>query len=135
MNIGKIEVHPIRDAEWSLVKSWFAARNYPAPQKKFLPRTSAIVSVAGDPICAGYLFKTDAKIGIINHVIATDRIMDKQVRSDALDYLIFHLCERARAAGILLVTAASNVARMNERYERMKFTKTDSNEVHYGRYL
>lgn len=89
------------------------------------------------PLCAAYLFKTDANIAIINHVVSNPTVTGelKELRSQAIDHLLECLTDLAYMDGFKMVSAASNVARLNERYEKLGFTKLDENEVHYGRRL
>lgn len=120
---------------FKMIESWWESKNFPAPNPKFLPPTGYLIECENLPICAGFLFKTDAKIAIINHVVSTSVPMDKEIRSEALDLLIKTLIQKAERDGFLLVTASSNVERLNQRYEKLGFIKTDSNEDHYGRAL
>jgi hypothetical protein len=130
-------ISPMTPEAFEAIKPWWTERGLTPPSEKFLPPFGLIVYEAESvkALCAGFLFTTDAHIGIINHVISNPARVNQKIRDMALERLIFKLCEAANRVGLKMVTAASNVARMNKRYEKLGFTKTDSNEVHYGRLL
>lgn len=122
---------------FDVMKSWWHLRDKPSPDIHFLPPTGVMVWFGDLPLCAGFLFKTDANIAIINHLVSNPAIpgVKKWVRSEAIDFLIETLIEKAKEDGYNLITASSNVRRLNERYEKFEFEKSDENETHYGRVL
>lgn len=122
---------------YDIMKSWWHLRDKPAPDIHFLPPTSVMLWFGDLPLCAAFLFKTDANIAIINHVVSNPSIpgIKKWVRSAAIDAMLKLLMERAKEDGFELLTASSNVHRLNVRYENLGFEKSDENETHYGRVL
>lgn len=122
---------------YDIMKSWWHMRDKPAPDIHFLPPTSIMLWYGDLPLCAGFLFKTDANIAIINHVVSNPSIpgIKKWIRSEALDELLMRLQELAKADGFNLLTASSNVMRLNQRYEKLGFEKSDENETHYGKVI
>lgn len=111
------------------------SRGNPVPDSQFLPPTGIIITYSERPVCAGFLFKTDARIAIINHVVSNPAKIDPGKRSSAIDLLISTLVHAAYSSGFKMVTAASNKERLNKRYEKLGFVRTDTDEVHYGRVL
>jgi hypothetical protein len=131
-----LECRPyVAQHDYALLKSWWEQRSYPAQEPEFLPPTGLIISHEGADICAGFLFKTDAKIAVLGHVVSTSKSVDKILRSEALDHLIESLVGHAKECGFAVVTCSSNIPRLNERYEALGFSKSDENETHYGRVL
>jgi hypothetical protein len=124
----------VHDRHFGLVKSWFDARNFPSPDPDYLPKVGCVVYSAGRPVCAGFLFQTDAHIAVMSNLIS-DSTMDKQDRSNALDYLIFNLKEAAKFKGFKMLTCASNLPLLNERFKKFGFEKTDENVTHFRRFL
>lgn len=125
------------DGYFDVIKQWWLLRDMPYPDINFLPPTSVLIWYGDLPLCAGFLFKTDANIAIINHVVSNPSIpgIKKWVRSEAINFLLEELIERAKVDGFQLLTASSNVHRLNKRYEDLGFEKSDENETHYGRIL
>jgi hypothetical protein len=118
-----------------ILKGWWEGRKCGVPDPQFFPPTGLVVFGDDQPICAGFLFKTDAKIGVINHVVSSPEKMFGLDRDHALSYLIAHLIQEARTSDLKMVTAACNMKKMQDRYEGWGFTKADTNEVHFGRLL
>lgn len=131
----RIQITPYQEKNYDLLSSWFWAKHRPAPEPEFLPPVGFLAWVESTPICAAFLFKTDAKIAIINHVISNPEPFDTKYRDMALETLLRHLIFTATAEGFKMVSAACNVRRLGDRYESLGFVKTDSDEVHYGRAL
>lgn len=130
MIIEKIEL----EKHFKILKEWWLERGAEVPFKEFFPKTGFIISGDnGVRICAGFLFKTDGNIAIINHIVSNPLPMEKKVRDQAMDLIIEALVSEAMSCDFKLVTAASNVEKLNERYEKHGFIKSDTNETHFGR--
>lgn len=126
----------IRAMDYPTLEMWWKERGAGCPEEKNLPPTGFIVdSPHGGSVCAGFLFKTDANIAVIGHVVSSPGYHEKSLRSKAIDLLISKLISEAALSGFEIVTASSNVERLNKRYENLGFIKTDENETHYGRIL
>ena len=120
---------------YELIANWWTKRDRPVPSPDMMAPTGRIIYMENKPICAGFLFKTDSKIAIINHMVSDPNQLDKNLRDEALNLLISHLIHEAYICGFKIVSASSNLDRLNKRYEKLGFIKTDSDEVHYGRIL
>ena len=131
----KFETHLYSPKDFCLLESWWKAKNFPVADPELLPPTGFIVTGDSVPICAGFLFKTDAKIAILNHVVASSSPMDKEDRNKAMNLLISRVILEARRGGFKILSAACNIDRLGKRYESLGFVKTDSVESHYGRVL
>lgn len=120
---------------YDLLSSWWLARKCPVPDQALMPPTGFVIFVKSSPVCAGFLFKTDANIAIISHVVSSTFEFDRDQRGDCLNLLISKLILEARDGGFKIVSASSNLKKLNARYEALGFVKTDVDEVHYGRTL
>ncbi len=120
--------------DYSVIESWWRARKMEAQKFEYLPPTGFMVKYKHEPVVAGFLFKTDTPLAVIGHLVS-DPAADIYVRSDAIDKLINVLVSEAIRCKFEVVTASSNIKRLNERYEALGFTKSDVNETHYGRIL
>jgi len=122
------------DKHYELIKSWFDAREFPAPAKKFLPPTGFIVEFEEKPVCAGFLFRTDANAAVMGNFISDPGALST-VRHLCLDTLIKHLQGEAYAGGFELLACSTNIEKLGSRFEQMGFTKTDIGLNTYGRLL
>lgn len=131
----KFELFTYKPEDFSLIEGWWKARGFPPANPEFLPPTGFIVTGDSVPICAGFLFKTDAKIAILNHVVSSPTPIDPMDYNTAMNHLIAKMIHEARASGFKILSAACNIERLGKRYESNGFVKTDSDESHYGRDL
>lgn len=131
----KREIFGYEPSDFSLIDGWWQAKKLPSPDPDLLPPHGFIVTANSVPVCAGFVFRTDAKIAILNHVISSPTHMDKEQRDACLGLLIYHVILFTKNQGFRVLSAACNMPRMGKRYEQYGFAKTDSNETHYGRIL
>lgn len=120
---------------WAWMADWWERRGHPVADPSLFPPTGRMVFYDSIPVCAGFLYKTDGKLAVISHVVSSPDKMNAEARDQCLDLLISTLVHEAHLAGMKAVSASSNVAKLNKRYEKLGFTKTDSDETHYGRVL
>lgn len=114
------------------MQMWWKDRGFPSPEIELLPPTGLVIVFGGKPICGGFLFKTDAKIAMINHLVSDPRV-EGSLRSEATDYLLFALLSHARDEGFRVVTGATNLPRLMRRYELLGFVQTDEQISHFRR--
>lgn len=117
--------------DYLLLKSWFDARQFPAPDPEIIPGLGLIVS-GEKPIAAGFLFKTDGGVAIIAHLIS-DPASEKAERNEAVKHLLSVLSLMARDFGFKYVSCATNIKSLGVRFEEYGFEKTDENVNHYRR--
>lgn len=112
----------------------FGLRNFPHPDKRFLPPTGVIVTddLNRFIIAAGFMFKTDAKVASIGHLISNPKVM-KEVRKIGIKLVMKTLESIAENDGFLLVTCATNIEKLGKRFEDLGFIKTDENVSHFRR--
>lgn len=122
------------ETDFPLMCEWFREREFPAPVPEYLPPDGLMVLSDAQPICGGFLFKTNANIAIIGHLVS-DKKVDFQTRSKALDYLLMSLQALAKKEKFELVVASTNLPRLMERFEKLGLTKTDESVSQFGRVL
>ncbi len=118
-----------------LLDAWFGARKFPTLDARFLPKVGAVIFAENSrPICAGFLFQTDANTACIAHLVS-DPGVEGPVRHEALDFLIMSLALVAGEEGFELLTCSANIPKVQKRFERLGFEKTDENVAHFRREL
>lgn len=127
MNIVPYRAH----LHYSHLKHWWNELETPGHDPWFLPPTGVVVEHEEELICAGFLLKTDAKVATICALVANPKV-DKLVRSSAIDLMIESLLKKAVECGFGMVSAATNLKRLQQRFEDFGFIKGDENVTHYG---
>lgn len=84
----------------------------------------------GSPVCAGFLYKTDGGVALVDHLVADPTAQD---RSQALDILILNLDSIAREMGYTVVSGASNLPQLIKRYQRLGFRLFDTGVSHLAK--
>lgn len=73
----------------NILKKWWEAYGFVAPPKDFLPMDGGMmVEDKGVPVCAAFIYATNAKVAWIDWVISNKDYADVDRKSEALDLLI-----------------------------------------------
>lgn len=112
---------------------WFIDRGLDIEPIEFCPPTGLIVYDT-DPICIGFLCKTDSKIAIITNLIS-DPFYESDLRSHALDFLIKILIELAKDQDFKMICVSTKLGHVSERFLKHEFKTTDENFINLGRFL
>lgn len=118
-----MEIRPfsqIRD--YARVAGWWESAGFEPLAPDALPQYGFVVN----DICAGWLYRTDSSMAVIEWIVA-DPESDKEQRSQALDALLDKLLETARGVGITRIFTSANHPRLIERYERHGGVAAESN--------
>lgn len=86
----------------SLLVQWWKDWRWTAPTKDFLPNNGEggfIVYDGDTPVCAGFMYMTNSKVGWCDWVISNFHYKDKEKRKEALVLLIAVLTESLKVSG------------------------------------
>lgn len=89
--------------DYEEIKSWYLKRNLEVIRLDCLPETGFIVP----NICAGFLYKTNGKMGLIENFISNPDIEGKY-RNEALNLISEALLKEAKDSGILYIISTTN---------------------------
>jgi hypothetical protein len=118
----------------AILHGWFEKRSFPAPDPNYFPGVGVVALFQGVPVAAGFAYRTDAKLAIIGHLV-TDPDASGDKRNAALDAVIQTLTRIAQAEGYELVSCATDLPKLMDRFERLGFSKTDEGVSHFRRNL
>lgn len=103
MNNSKLVPRKIREDDWDTLKKWWDY--WPgagAPPKDFLPDNGTggiIIEDRGQPVVAGFIYKTNSKSAMLEGVVSNPNYRGKQKRDKALEALIACLHEAIKLMG------------------------------------
>lgn len=128
------ELKPVTPELFKIMEQWWTERKFPSPPEIFIPPAGRVVFSKGEetPICGGFLFKTDANVAVIAHLVS-DKKVPFEIRTKALDYLIVALTALGKKDGFRMVTCSTNLINLMKRFECLGFTKTDDKVSQFGR--
>lgn len=113
------------EKHYEKIAGWFAKRNFPAPNPRYLPQIGAVAYCGDRAIGCGFLFRTDAGYAVIGH-LGTDPDASGKERNAALDAIMHMLTGIAIGQGFELVSCSTSIPKLMERFERLGFEKTDT---------
>lgn len=120
--------YPTLDAMW---KAW----KFPSPPIEALPDTGLIVTnFRGDPIAAGFLYKTNSTLAWMEWIVAS-MFCTKAERATGLDMLIEHLEAWAHVEGFTTLFTCSKNASYSHKLKKLEWIPTDTGMNHFIRRL
>ncbi|QQV91507.1 hypothetical protein M1M25_gp071 [Tenacibaculum phage Gundel_1] len=88
-------------AEWWKLWRWTPVPRVALPDNM---EDGILISVNGEPACAGFLYSTSAsKVFIMEFIISNPKIKDKEARKKVVDYTIKSIIELAKKAGAVTI--------------------------------
>lgn len=116
---------------YPMMQRWWEEREFRGASLDFTPDKGCMVYVNGKPIFGAFLIETNANLAIIDYG-ASDPKAPKKEREIAFEACFKSLYELARILGYKMVSAASNLKSVGDRYERFGLVKFDENVTIYG---
>lgn len=108
--------------DYSQVCEWYGARHQSPPPIECTPETGVIV----DGVAAGFLLKTDAKVGILEFFI-TNKDAEKELRHRAMTDIAHALTLTAKNLGLKQIVC-------NTEFDNVKRLLHLSNFTYYGEF-
>ena len=104
----------------SILVPWWKDQRWTAPPKDFLPEDGAggfIVYEETIPVCAGYMYVTNSKVGWCDWIISNFEYKDKLKREEALVFLISVLTNTLKMSGCKYSYALLKSKSLTKHYE------------------
>jgi hypothetical protein len=99
----ELTIRKLNETDYDLILSeWWKDWRWTPPTRDFLPedgKGGIIVYDNDTPVCAGYIYITNSKVGWCDWIISNFKYKDKVVRQKALDALIESLTETLKISG------------------------------------
>ena len=115
--------------DYVTLRKWWCAHNSFPPKGEHLSTTGVVVEVEGKPVCAGFLYNTDSKIGVFEFVVS-DPEADKKIRCNALNCLIKSIQEIAKRREYSLIYTSVNIGAYISKLKDAGFLVVDKNQTH-----
>lgn len=105
-----------------------------AEAMEFLPPTGVVIYNYAQPICIGFLIKSDNGTAECSDFIS-DPNVPKDLRQDAVQYMRKYFEIEAKKCGIRAIVAFCEHPRHIERLKSLGYVLTQQNLTHLGRFL
>ncbi len=109
---------------------WWSWHRFPAPSLELLDnlRFGIMVSYQGENICAGFVYFTNARAyGMLEFVVSTYKVRDKEIRTKAIRLLLFSLQELAKKQGVKMLFSSLRNANLIKHYKDCGFVQGSTN--------
>lgn len=113
------------DTDYPDLIKWYMQWDEPVPPKDMLPLNGFIIS----GICAGFLYLTDSKLGIIDCYISNPEV-SSYVRDKFLNDLTGEIIKCAKLNGYKALMATSNISAVKKRSEQHGFIYRGNTSVY-----
>ena len=113
----------------SILLEWWKQWGWDAPPKDFLPNNGAggaIVFDGDTPVCAGFLYMTNAKACWVDWIISNKTYTDREKRKYAINTLLEGLTRLGKDLGYRYAYALIKHQSLIKAYEEIGYTKADS---------
>jgi hypothetical protein len=125
-----LKIRELNDSDYEdILVGWWKDWGWEPPQKDFLPNDGkgGIIIYDGDvPICAGYMYLTNSKVGWVDWIISSKSYTNKKLRKDAITLLVSRLTEICQLVGCKYVYALIKNQSLINTYEGLGYIKGDS---------
>jgi len=129
------KAEPINLTEkYSTYKSWWKDWGWQGFPKQFLPNEGVRVTHDGKDVCAVFIYMTQTPIFWLENYIS-DKNADRELRDEALNFLIDEALKKAKELGGGIAMSAVNSTSLKKRLEQKDFNRTDENLCGFARRL
>lgn len=123
------DIRPLNETDYdTILTGWWKDWGWEAPPKDFLPddgKGGLLVLDGEEPVCAGFLYTTNSKVGWVDWIISSKTYRKKPERSEALLFLIETLTNICRNTGHKYSYALLKHSSLIETYGKLGYVKAD----------
>jgi RimJ/RimL family protein N-acetyltransferase len=125
-----LKIRELNDSDYEdILVGWWKDWGWQPPQKDFLPddgKGGIIVYDDDVPICAGYMYLTNSRVGWVDWIISNRNYTKKELRKDAISLLVSRLTDICRLIGCKYIYALIKNESLINTYESLGYIKGDS---------
>ena len=131
----EFNIRPLNETDYdTILEGWWRDWGWEPPKKDFLPddgKGGIIVLDGDEPICAGFIYKTNSKASWINWIISNKSYRKKPQRKEAMKLLLSNLVEECKKNGSKYIFSNNNNNNLIEYFLNDGFLKgcTNSTEL------
>lgn len=118
-----------KEKDYEMLCDWWKVHGSYAPMQCHLPPTGVVTEIDGEPISAGFLFNTDARICVIEFIICNPKV-SKEKRDKGLNNLILFLRDLALKIGYNAIYNSTGIPKFIGRLKEAGFIEADKNQTH-----
>lgn len=125
-----LKIRELNDTDYEdILVGWWKDWGWQPPQKDFLPddgKGGIIVYDDDVPICAGYMYLTNSRVGWVDWIISNKNYTNKELRKNAISLLVSRLTDICGLIGCKYIYALIKNESLINTYESLGYIKGDS---------
>lgn len=125
-----LKIRELNNSDYEdILVGWWKDWGWQPPQKDFLPddgKGGIIVYDDDVPICAGYMYLTNSRVGWVDWIISNRNYTKKELRKDAISLLVSRLTDICRLIGCKYIYALIKNESLINTYKSLGYIKGDS---------
>lgn len=125
-----LKIRELNDTDYEdILVGWWKDWGWQPPQKDFLPddgKGGIIVYDDDVPICAGYMYLTNSRVGWVDWIISNRNYTNKELRKNAISLLVSRLTDICGLIGCKYIYALIKNESLINTYESLGYIKGDS---------
>lgn len=125
-----LKIRELNNSDYEdILVEWWKQWGWEPPQKDFLPddgKGGIIVYDDDVPICAGYMYLTNSRVGWVDWIISNRNYTNKELRKDAISLLVSRLTDICRLIGCKYIYALIKNESLINTYKSLGYIKGDS---------
>lgn len=119
------DIRALKEEDYDhLLIKWWKDWRWTAPLRDFLPENGlggVMIEENGIPVVAGFLYLTNSSVAWIEFIISNIEYKDRAKRKEAIELLIFHLCQVADSCGKKYIYTSVKNKSLKESFEAVGF--------------
>ena len=123
----KLNTRRLKIEDYSTLIQWWKDWGLKAPHRDFLPEQGTggiIVNDGNVPVCAGFLYTSNARVAWINLIISNKKYRKKPERKQSILILLKSLLEICKNTNIKYIYSNNDNKHLIKQFEDLGFTKT-----------
>jgi len=115
-----------------ILVDWWKSWRWTPPSRDFLPENGQggfIVYDGDTPVCAGFNYLTNSRVGWCEFIISNFDYKEKEKRKDAITILINTIDEVLKISGCKYVFTSVKNKSLTETYKELGYTEGSSNSL------
>lgn len=116
------EIKFFEPSDYEEICSWRTGRELSSLELDLLPKFGLIAPGVG----AAFLYKTDSRVASIGQLVSNPKA-DKKIRYTTMNLIVEMLFQKAKLDGYKVVSCATNLDKLKERFCKLGFELTDKN--------
>lgn len=127
----ELNIRPLLYSDYdTILVDWWKGWRWTPPPRDVLPddgKGGYIVFDGATPVCAGFVYVTNSKIGWVEWIVSNNKVRNKEVREESISMLIEFLTGLLRQSGCKYSYSIAKNENLIKHYQKFGYSKGSTN--------